>query len=124
MDDTELKQLAEFAAEFSGLQIVNNIRGFFEWDRIKYRMSAFEIEYELTPHEIFDGSKFFAPILAHLAKRKMEGMGFDFLESLTCNVYSVGFYRLQSEISECEVTYENEFIALWKAIIKALKHEF
>ena len=115
MTDKELKELAEFAAEFLELEKTKDKRFPFNID-LGYGVMS------ITIKDMLDDCWISATV-AYLAKRKMEEMGFEWVHSFNklpggktifiCEVYTA--------TNDFPGTGDNEYIALWLAIREAVK---
>lgn len=120
MTNKELNELAGFAAKFLGMLSAHpNSYVWPKWlkDNVEYYEWIDHPNEDNLQHSLFkDG---FASILAHIAKRKMEDMGWEWVASVgdvgpkyVWNVYT-GKHRHDGED-------DNEYVALWLAIREAV----
>lgn len=114
MTEQEQKELGIFGLDWLGLEKLPNSD---EW---KFQFHS--INWLLNPKNLFDDD--FGPILAHLAKRKMEEMGF----GMSWSHYTIEGelnhrFLLTNGLSDLAVEkyHENEYIALFFAIREAVK---
>ena len=120
MTPTELKDLAEWSAEFLGFDRLQNSG---EW-KFEFR----NVNYLLNEKDFYD-EKGFAPILMHLGKREMEKRGL----SIQYTKWSLSFGEkghtytfFMEDSTHCvagSVSHENKFIAFWSAVYEAMKGE-
>jgi len=107
MNPTELKELAEWSAEFLGLLKIEDADGWeLPWNNH---------EWLIVPNNFFGGP--FAPILMDLGKREMEKREMNMDYCFRKGTHSVSFM--------CgPVTHDtNEYIAFWSAVMQAIKEE-
>lgn len=113
MNDKELKELAEFAAEFLELKPLS--------DPCVWILDGSVI----MPNDMFEDDWPIPPILAHLAKRKMEGVGYQYLIGHTFGTDSVSYmakvFLRKNPSQEAYEEDKNEYIALWMAIREAVE---
>jgi len=124
MNDAELKELAEFGAKFLGFNriTVKGIRKYnsFEmWEHPDWEDDANYLSDSELPDEFF-GDHETASYLSHLAKRKMEKLGFDHQSERLAGTTYYGFFgQLKDAQAICAID-KNEYIALWMAIRRQL----
>jgi len=128
MNDKELKELAEFAARFLELPETDD-QGYLFFLHFNHSRHTLAVPYKY----VFEDNQV-APILAHLAKRKMGDMGLTWIAASEWDDSGVLFYETtvckhdqtqqRYEVDEFifEVANSNEYIALWIAIRKAMNH--
>jgi hypothetical protein len=114
MTQQEQKELAEWAAEW----LFGENSGYIYIEGAKF--GAFPV----VPNTFFYHD--FAPcILAHLAKRKMEELGFEYFGIKIHGFYGYNFYSGRPKWDDMLFgdykEHENEYIALWLAIREAVK---
>jgi len=118
MTPTELKDLAEWSAEFLKLEKFNTAGNIWYLRCIGERFTVY-------PEDFFDKEpdryKGFAPILMHLGKREMEKRGFHW-QAIHHAMFGYEFRVTDnSGVVLSEIKDRNEYIAFWSAAHEAMK---
>lgn len=131
MNDKELKELAEYAAEFLGLEIHSKYIFYPEAFAELLLMGELDNTFpKKKADEIFFEDELSSPILMHLAKRKLEGIiqplnpgGKEWWwESHSGSVHVFRLKRFQQgNIAHFVGKHENEYIAFWIAVREATR---
>ena len=108
MTPEQLKQLAEWSAEFLGGEYNS-----FNW------LMGNKFGTYLTENTLFI-DECYAPILMHLGKREMEKRGFTWKIEVHQKKYRVKVDRPSIHYQKTQIS-TNEYIAFWTAVREALK---